>query len=179
MSSVKLPDWIDDDETIRFYNGTVHKLPPWTGNDRAMRLWLEERMLTMREAKLAELAEKWNNRDHAFETARALKSAKYGYIQPLRDLYPDHAEFINLPKRGHGKRFPPMPDWNPIVQAALEAKRIRALWKKFYPGRRRRLHDHTSAEEFAAEIWTKSFNFPNVTTDQIRNRLKKKLPPSK
>jgi hypothetical protein len=161
---VKLPNWIDDAVDKR-------KLPPWS-DDRAMGLWLEELLLDIMEADM--VAEK-------LDQNHALKAAKCGLIQPLRNLYPDIAEFINLPKRGRGKRFPPMPDSNPITTAALDAKRIWELWKRFYPGRRRRRGK--TAEWFAAQLWTgadgRNGEPVEITEDMVKNRLKKKLPSSK
>jgi hypothetical protein len=160
---VKLPEWI-----------AAGKLPPWTGNDEAMRLWLEEWLCDMYEEEAVE---------ERTPLARALWFAKHGNLGPLRELYPDHAEFINLPKRGRGQRFPnESAEYNPILRAAIDARRIRALWKKFYPGRRRGRNEK-SAEAFAAELWNGYEDDDGkpikITTNMVRNRLKKKLPPSK
>ncbi len=189
MSRVELPDWIGDDEVIRRFSddGKVCKLPPWTGDDRAMLRWLAERLFAM---SVAEHNEEIKRND---PDSYAVKLAEYGIIEPLRELYPKHAEFINLPKRDKGQRFPdPLAEENPILLAALDARRIRALWKKFYPGRRRNKDE--SAEVFAAELWKNAEPpWPNIkclwtverirdvgiTPGKIRNRLKKKLRPSK
>ncbi len=186
---MKLPNWIDDDEVIARFSikgdGTACKLPPWTGDDRAMMLWLV-RMLPILwgcgdnpHPLVRSTWDAWNAYD---PHAEAIEAAKYGIIGPLRKCYPDIAEYIHLPKRGRGQRFPnPMADCNPIDLAALDAQRIRALWKKFYPGRRRR-RDDKSAEGFAAELWT-GWEGPDgkiveVTESKVINRLKK-LRPSK
>jgi hypothetical protein len=186
MSSVKLPDWIGDDEVIRRFSsdGKVQKLPPWTGDDRAMLRWLAERL---RAITITENQEKWERL--ADLKASAIKYAKHGSIEPLRWLYPDIAEFIHLPKKcGKGKRFPsPFSEYNPVLLAALDAQRIRALWKKFYRRRRSGHQGDKSAEWFAAELWKHAGPpWPNtaiwngngeITASKIENRLKKKLPP--
>jgi hypothetical protein len=196
--SVKLPDWIEDDEVVsqlQFdHDGPVQKLPPWTGDDRAMLRWLGERLRAMRKAELIALAvenftEQIQTNDGRFYPAMskaktlalAIDMADYGDIKPLRKLYPDIAEFINLPKRLRGKQFKKL-RVNPILLAAQDAQRVRALWKRFFPGRRRGKHDK-SAERFAAELYTGSENQDGepveITEGMVINRLKKKLPPSK
>jgi hypothetical protein len=207
MSSVKLPDWIGDDEVIRRFSddGKVCKLPPWTGDDRAMLRWLAERLDAMAHVEMAKRfrAETiWNdftdndldNDPYPLGVVRAeiknvdlpeaIKMANAGNMGPLQSLLVsltnclDLAEFIHLPKRRRGQRFPnPFANRNPVLRAALDARRIRALWKKFYSGRRRRRGDK-SAEAFAEELWAGWKDGPVVTTAKIENRLKK-LRPSK
>jgi hypothetical protein len=177
MSSVKLPDWIDDDEVIRRFSpdGKVQKLPPWTGDDRAMLRWLSERLFAMADVEMGQEAKRENDDP----LAHAIRFAKCGVIGPLRELYPDIAEFINLPRRGRGERFSNLfADNNPILYAALDTRRIRALWKRFY-GRRRSGHHQgdKSAEWFAAQLWTGSEDQDGepveITEGMVVNRLKK------
>jgi hypothetical protein len=175
------------------FNGTTGKLPPWTGDDRAMLLWLGERLSAIsEEEEWREIVRENTNKINDHHDL-AIKWARHGMIEPLRKLYPDIAEFIHLPKRKRGQRFPNLfAHLSPVLRAALDARRIRALWKKFYPGRRRR-RDDKSAEDFAAELWTNRLktsrqNFGRVFEDQDRrpveiittrkviNRLKKTRP---
>jgi hypothetical protein len=177
--TVKLPDWIDNDEVIaRFSYFGNSKLPPWTGDDPAMLRWLKQRLSAMAvesslmpndDATYPLLIDpplsKLNTKN--VDLPDAIKLAKLGHIEPLRKLYPDIAEFIHLPKRKRGQRFPnPMAELNPIKQAALDAQRIRALWKKFYSGHRRPRGN--SAEDFAARLWGK-----DIPVAKILNRLRK------
>jgi hypothetical protein len=180
---VKLPD----DEVIRRFSsdGTVQSLPPWTGDDHAMMLWLVRVLPVLwgcgddPHPLVRSPWDAWNAYD---PQAEAITATKFGNIEPLRKCYPDIAEYIHLPKRGRGKRFPnPMADCNPIDLAALDAQRIRALWKKFYPKQRRRRGDK-SAEAFAVELWTGYAKGDGrhvvITEKMVKNRLKK-LSPSK
>jgi hypothetical protein len=87
-------------------------LPPWTGDDRAMGLWLDQglraaqsashviRVLKVAYAKPAATAIDINSRAFAIEEARC------GNIGPLRRLEPELAEFLHLQKRKVGQRFP-------------------------------------------------------------------------
>jgi hypothetical protein len=156
----------------------VDVLPPWTGDDRAMELWLDQclhyaqtashviRVLKVAHAKPAATAIDINNR------AFAIKEARCGNIEPLRRLEPELAEFLHLPKQGVGKRFPKRKTkQDRVTEAALDAKRIKVLWSICYPGHHRHQHDSNdkSAEDFAAARW-------NVDIDKVHNRLKKRLP---
>jgi hypothetical protein len=206
VSSVKLPDWIDNDEVIRRFtpDGKVQKLPPWTGNDHAMLQWLTERLGAMAEVALAEelgfdqkndpypLVHQLVRRPKPTAKERhadAIERAERGDIEPLRKLCPEIAEYIHLPKRGRGKRYSLVDpiailnsEHNPIRMAALDAKRIGALWERFYSKRRRGRYEK-SAEWFAAQLWTgiedQDDKPVEITEGKVINRLKKKLSPSK
>ena len=72
-------------------------------------------------------------------------------IEPLRQAFPELARFLQLPKRGDGKRGEQR-GYNPVKGAARDVKRIRALWRKHYGNKRRKRGD-LSAEDIAAARW--------------------------
>jgi hypothetical protein len=79
----------------------------------------------------------------ADETA-AVQAAEYGFIEPLRRLFPGHVKFINLPPlQGQGKRWPKedveasKPDFNNkdfrLHVAIAEARYLRTtVWPEHY-----------------------------------------------
>jgi hypothetical protein len=175
---MKLPHWISLDEP----------LPPWTGDDNAMLRWLGQQLKAMKYADKVkillgnfEVSEDADGRVHfnwikGKELANAIDFAEHGDVEPLRKLYPDIAEFINLPKRARGKRFKNSSRYiNPILGAAQDARRIRMLWKKFYPEFYPNREKSASADWFAAQLWSNLavYRGVKISEQQVANRVKK------
>ena len=88
----------------------------------------------------------------------AVAAARAGDPEPLRGLYPDHADCIYSPKLGRGEKrpkFPVRPTESDLRKVAANyARRIRAIWRAEKIMQRRRPGEK-SAEEYAIEIlWT-------------------------
>jgi hypothetical protein len=99
----------------------------------------------------------WDHENECFMFVRpSLEDDKYvadveGDLEPLRQRYPEIAEYIHSRKRGHGKRRH-YPNWR-VKSAIKEAKFIRHLWFQTYGFQRQRRDDGMPrAEQIAAEI---------------------------
>jgi hypothetical protein len=91
----------------------------------------------------------------------AIDSARYGDLEPLRKLFPEHAEFIHEPPRTRGQHKPKRltgTAWIKQYVADTEAdlavrvvKEIREIWREHYKGqfKRQRYHNDVSAEDIA------------------------------
>ena len=89
----------------------------------------------------------------------AVTAARAGDPEPLRKLYPDHADCIYSPKLGRGEKYLkfPVPTKNDLRKVAANyARRIRAIWRAEKIMQRRRPGEK-SAEEYAIEILWKHF----------------------
>jgi hypothetical protein len=84
-------------------------------------------------------------------------------IGPLRKAFPNLARFLQFPVRKPGSRLPER-GFSPVKGAVADVGRIRDLWAKHYPGKRRMTAP--SAESVAAERW-------QIETDTVINALKK------
>ena len=101
----------------------------------------------------------------------------HGDLVPLRELYPEIAEFIHEPKRVRGQRRPyvkPMKgdtySWAAREQAERMAVDIvrelrEIIWPKYYGRWKRRRDDGPSAEEIAGV-------FCRLTADEVRAAIK-------
>ena len=122
----------------------------------------------------------WKNipppsRDMRLQAAK--KRARRGDLVPLRELYPEIAEFIHEPKRVRGQRRPyvkPMKgdtySWAHRKQAERMAVDIvrelrEIIWPKYYGRWKRRRDDGPSAEEIAGV-------FCGLTADEVRAAIK-------
>ena len=74
-------------------------------------------------------------------------------IGPLKQAFPDLARFLKLPKRKRGERGPSR-RYDPVMGAAKDVRRIRALWQQHY--RRKKRTSAPYAEEIAADRWAVS-----------------------
>lgn len=123
-------------------------LPKWRDND-AMKAWVITILKRMDDVSFWEvLLEPLAYHDEHCVTC-ALKEAKRGNIEPLRDVYPDLVPFLHPPKRRRGQRFPKAKPYR-LQCAVADVSRIRDLWRRHF-GRVKRRHDELSAEEIAAE----------------------------
>jgi hypothetical protein len=136
----------------------VTKLPPWTDDDDTMFKWLVDQLFLQGMAEF----EAWESLGTRERLKIALQAAWRGYIEPLRDLYPDLAPFLHLPKLGPGQKFPKA---TRVQLAVADVPRIQQLWRTHY-GKRNRRKDETSAAEFAARLW-------DVSEDDIIRRVTK------
>jgi hypothetical protein len=147
-------------------------LPPWTGDDEAMRRWLRARCHELLKKELGEqlnevdrlereLEQQFSARDLA--VLMAIDAADCGDIQPLREAFPRLAKFLHLPKLHRGETFRrkqrnqrdialDTDENNRLYVARVMTKRIQSLWLKHY-GKKSRKHDEKSAAWFAARIF--------------------------
>jgi hypothetical protein len=143
------------------------KLPPLSGDHKAMLEWLEPKL----SAKLTALhIEPWEaiaawRKMTPYE--RAMLAASRGNVEPLRryliKLTGDAgiARFVNLPKlkrgehwkaKGNEKQKPLQPP-----EIAEWANLIRDLWREHYGPRQRRKTDDWTAEEFAFALYLQEY----------------------
>jgi hypothetical protein len=146
--------------------------PPWhtpTKRDaEKMKAWTKERLEGRKAERLNSLFEELEAHggvDFEFNYEQAtlvrrkfqdlIDEANEGNIEPLREavrkVIPELADFIQLPKRGRGKR---RHNTNRKVERAVEdVYFIRELWKREYRGRWKRFRDNPPyAHEIAAEF---------------------------
>jgi hypothetical protein len=93
--------------------------------------------------------------------------ARLGNVEPLRRAHPDLAEFLFSPKRKRGQKLPPR--WvgpEDVWLAAVDAKFIPMIWKKYYRRSRRTREDGPSAVDIAARKW-------GVAKNRVEARIKK------
>jgi hypothetical protein len=81
----------------------------------------------------------------------AVKEAYNGNVEPLKLMLPVLAPFLTPPKRQRGKRFSKHDEVDPVQQAAMDARHIRALWKTNYGKSNRPKNDPVTAEQIAAD----------------------------
>ena len=90
--------------------------------------------------------------------------AEGGNIEPLREMHPSHAQFINLPKLKRGEHFLTYAVW--LQQALEDVPRIRAIWKEHYgktnraTGRADRRRDRRGALGVHARTRSAADGFP-------------------
>jgi hypothetical protein len=97
-----------------------------------------------------------------------------GDIKPLQEMFPVLAELL-LQVRPKRKRGQPIKDRiiGPVMEAAIDVKNIRVLWKKYYGKSNRRKGDLITAEQIAAD--RRKVIGKKVTVPAIKNKMKKKL----
>ena len=89
----------------------------------------------------------------------AITSARNGDLEPLRKMFPEHAEFIQELPRARGQHKPKRlngTDWIKQYVADTNAflavrvvKEIREIWREKYEGKFKRRDGQVSAEEIA------------------------------
>jgi hypothetical protein len=109
-------------------------------------------------------------KDRKYSEALALEEAESKNLEPLRRLHPDHARFINRPplakRSDHFKKAINHDLLTPedrLQEALAELPRIRAIWKKHYPGRSNSRSGELTAAKIAAERW-------GLTEDDVRGQ---------
>ncbi|MCS3761657.1 hypothetical protein [Bradyrhizobium centrosematis] len=124
--------------------------------------WLEEKLdeqhvVELRHASASLSLEDW---------AKAL--ARTGNVDPLKQLFPDLAEFIAEPVRKRGEKKWKARKFSVAKLAADFARRIRRLWLDQY-GQKNRGRDELSAEDFAVEICKRWFprDAARLTVEQV------------
>jgi hypothetical protein len=169
-------------------------LPDWT-EDEAMLHWLIPRLdeeadcerREMQRRRLGPEGEATATNFKAWLSADgpALEAAeKHRDLDPLRAKYPHLARFLQPSRRRRGH---PPKNTKFVFKRALciagaveDARRIRAIWKKDY-GRKNRRKDQTSAEWFAALIWSnildQKINEAEVADKATSRRRKQILSP--
>ena len=159
--------------------------PPWRASNPRDREWMIVWVLDQLDQDDAE-QEYWDNklaetRDLELlrkvpvrkvpRLERAKESARQGDLAPLRQLFPQIAEFIAVPKRPRGQRrsYPRDPikaiklyGQEPLVD---DVKRVRALWKRYYKPSKRRSTDGATAEEIVARRY-------GCTEEKVADALK-------
>jgi hypothetical protein len=174
------------------FNDMIMKRPPWVTDNPVKQRWMTVWVLH----KLDEADMETYRRNHARPFVRPFKAksrlgsarkielgydielgyAERGNLEPLREkaieLFgtPLVARFINLPKlSGRGRHWRPRPEKkiSHAHWAALDVRRIRALWVKHH-GKKNRIGQQPTAEQIAAERW-------DLTVEQI-HRASRKLP---
>jgi hypothetical protein len=157
----KLPPWIGDDDAMRAWiNGELDR---WDHEEfyrpliKAVNHWLRSqppRSKAESRKRHLILGKRAAAAHRALMTKRAIEESD---IETLRRLYPEHAQFIHAPKnskRGPKKTVNHDPD-SPerrLADAREEARRIRIILKKHY-GRSNRPSGALTVEEIAAERW--------------------------
>jgi hypothetical protein len=110
-------------------------------------------------------------RIEAYWKTICLNQARHGNIGPLREFIrkrdPKLAEFINLPKRKKGVRFPKDKSSDKVDLAVADVGRIRSLWKKHFGRLKRPKNDPLAAEQIAADWW-------DVEVEDVIERIRKK-----
>jgi hypothetical protein len=95
------------------------------------------------------------------------KFEENGDIEPLQLMFPNLAELLSRvrPKR---KRGEPIKDKmiGPVMEAAIDVKNIRALWKKHFRKVNRPQGDLVTAEQIAADR-------RKVTVPAVKNKMRK------
>ena len=133
--------------------------PRWE-DDKGMLAWLEIKLDEQLAADLASANRAANKHD------MAIHLADQGDLSWLRSLHPDHARFINSPKRPRGKHRPRVDgDYQRRVRAAARTvPRIRRLWQEHFEKRNRASGYKTHVEDFAAALW-------GVDADAVRSSI--------
>ena len=148
------------------------KLPPWiarnTRDQRLMAAWLDAKLDKIFDD---EMEKKWDqaardprNQDSLMlENFWPISEARHGNIEPLRrrlsKINPSFADYVNLPRRRRGQRYPKREDPNtigPLAAAAEDIPRIRAIWREHYR-KRNRPKGQATAEQLAADRWDVEF----------------------
>lgn len=158
-------------------------LPPWhptcaADKDSMMRAWVNEHLDDQDaafdiEQMEIEATQDWG-RGTSQEDARYLwllasakaKAWRDDDVSLLRELHPDHAEFIHPRKRKRGQRRRPRGNWIKrwrLREAIEDVRRIRDIWAQHY-GRRNRPKGAVTAEEIAAERH-------GLTEDEVRSAM--------
>jgi hypothetical protein len=145
------------------------RIPPWASDSTWMKRWVKEYL-----ADWEALLERHNRVHHddvktsdppsSTDILWATLKAEYdGDLEPLKKLYPQHAEFIRDRKRGRGKHLRKP---NPRLEKALFAVvMIRDLWIETY-GKWKRFGIRPTAEEIAGE-------FCGIHKVSVENAVKK------
>jgi hypothetical protein len=153
-------------------------LPPWQARNERDR-W------AMIEFTVAELLhEDWELEDQrdprallAFRSPKpsperqleqAKVAARHGNLAPLRELFPQIAEFIAEPKRGRGVHRPPSPllqyGRNHTYAVTNTVTRVRRIWRKYYGKWKRPAGDNLMVEVIAEYL--------SLTDDVVRRTMK-------
>jgi hypothetical protein len=134
-----------------------------------MTTWIGNELDWRNEALVNDANAYWHGRTDDDEQF-ALGAARVGNIEPLRQLHPNIAEFIHLPKKGRRGKYPRRRDGvMPQIDMAVEdVKFVKMLWRELY-GRRR--GGDLSAEEVVAD-YHKAMGHTEVTEDAILERAK-------
>jgi hypothetical protein len=143
-------------------------LPPWQARSDHDRQWLLEWTIEQLDAQDAE-DEVWQSelnerRDYyaplpeeeqqRIQLDRAIRRARRGDVEALRELYPEIADFIHQPPRRRGQHRSPYRR-NQFGRYGAElivdnVKRVHDLWRRHYDGRWKRRGRPTAAEIVAA-----------------------------
>jgi hypothetical protein len=200
----ELPPSVTSKTLLAWVMRNPKKLPPWESNHHNENLkkldqrWLVEWTLRkldeldletyrLNSAKPKPFAfnKTLSGRRSAIPHQAEIEASARRDIKLLRRMFPFHAECINPPKspRGRSRHVTMKPEktFSHAHWAAMDVKRIRALWVKYYGKKNRERPDPTAdpprvgqlptAVEIARERWAEPWGGPK--DEQIGNALRK------
>jgi hypothetical protein len=150
------------------------KLPPWFARSERDKLWMIEwchaELVALDNQLHPDSERTWELSPEALRQnwlrqrlERAKAAARDGDVAPLRELYPEIAEFIYPYRRKQGERRSyRKPGWNVweeygregLLDAAIDdVRQLRTkIWPRHYGRSKRRINDGPSAEAIAGEL---------------------------
>ena len=159
--SASLPDWLAGGSRQK-----RDRMSCWLNEQLDNKMYEDSRPTPEGSAAAAFIA--WRS-DPESPLREALEAAQRGNVEPLRNLYPQIARFINPPKLRRGEHFkknnqPGSTDdprlW--LACAIEDAAQIRAISQSHY-GRKNRPRGEATAEKIAADRW-------DLTEDEVRKK---------